>query len=67
MKECQILLYQLKTNLKYEKYYEINDTVNKYFKNNLVSSEGKEALKYLNDRGIDKDEAHIHHGRLLSH
>ena len=44
-----------KTNLKYEKYYEINDTVNKYFKNNLVSSEGKEALKYLSDRGIDKD------------
>ena len=44
-----------KTNQKFEKYYEINDTVNKYFKNNLVSSEGKEALKYLNDRGIDKD------------
>ena len=34
---------------------EINDTVNKYFKNNLISSEGKEALKYLNDRSIDKD------------
>ena len=44
-----------KVNLKFEKYYEINDTVNKYFKNNLVSSEGKEALKYLSDRGIDKD------------
>ena len=44
-----------KVNQKFEKYYEINDTVNKYFKNNLVSSEGKEALKYLNDRGIDKD------------
>ena len=44
-----------KVNQKYEKYYEINNTVNKYFKNNLVSSEGKEALKYLNDRGIDKD------------
>ena len=44
-----------KVNQKFEKYYEINDTVNKYFKNNLVSSQGKEALKYLNDRGLDKD------------
>ena len=44
-----------KVNVKYEKYYEINDTVNKYFKNNLISSDGKEALKYLNDRSIDKD------------
>ena len=42
-------------NTKYDKYYEINDTVNKYFKNNLVSSDGKEALKYLNDRSINKD------------
>ena len=44
-----------RVNQKFEKYYEINNTVNKYFKNNLVSSEGKEALKYLNDRGVDKD------------
>ena len=44
-----------KVNEKYEKYYEINDTVNKYFKNNLISSAGKDALKYLSDRSIDKD------------
>ena len=44
-----------KVDSRYEKYYEINDTVNKLFKNNLISSEGKEALKYLNDRTIDKD------------
>ena len=44
-----------KVNSNLEKYYEINDTINKYFKNNLISSEGKEALKYLNDRSIDKD------------
>ncbi len=43
-----------KTNTKFDKYYEINDTVNKYFKNNLISNEGKEALKYLNERDIDK-------------
>ena len=44
-----------KTNTKYDKYYEINDTVNKFFKNNLISNEGKEAIKYLSDRSIDKD------------
>ena len=44
-----------KVNSSFEKYYEINDTVNKYFKNNLVSSDGKEAIKYLSDRHIDKD------------
>lgn len=44
-----------KVDKRFEKYYEINDTVNKYFKNNIVSSEGKEALKYLNERHIDKD------------
>lgn len=43
-----------KTN-KYDKYYEITDTVNKYFKNNIFSSNGQQALKYLNDRHIDKD------------
>ncbi len=40
---------------KYQKYYEINDVVNKYFKNNLFSTSGKEALKYLNDRKLDKE------------
>lgn len=43
-----------KTN-KYDKYYEITDTVNKYFKNNIFSSNGQQALKYLNDRHINKD------------
>ena len=42
-------------NTKLEKYYEINDTVNKFFKNNLISKDGSSALKYLNDRSIDKD------------
>ena len=44
-----------KFETKYEKYYEINDTVNKYYKNNLVSSAGKEAIKYLEKRNINKD------------
>ena len=44
-----------KINSHLEKYYEINDTANKYFKNNLLSSKGKEAIKYLSDRSIDKD------------
>ena len=42
-------------NTKLEKYYEINDTVNKYYKNNLISNSGKEAIKYLTDRSINKD------------
>lgn len=40
---------------KYQKYYEINDVVNKYFKNNLLSKDGTKALKYLSDRSLDKD------------
>ena len=39
----------------FEKYYEINDTALKYFKNNLISTDGREAIKYLGDRSIDKD------------
>ena len=44
-----------KVNTKYEKLYEINDTVNKYFKANLLSNEGIKAIKYLEDRKISKD------------
>ena len=32
-----------KSSTKFDKYYEINETVLKYFKNNLMSSEGKDA------------------------
>ena len=39
----------------YDKYYDINDTVLKYYKNNLLSNDGKEAMKYLTDRGLDKE------------
>ncbi len=39
----------------YDKYYEINDTVLKYYKNNLLSNDGKEAMKYLTDRGLNKE------------
>ncbi len=42
-----------KTN-KFDKYYEITDTVNKYYKNNLFSNNGQKALKYLSDRAVDK-------------
>lgn len=43
-----------KKTSKFDKYYEITDTVNKYYKNNLFSSDGQKALKYLNDRAVDK-------------
>ncbi len=39
----------------YDKYYEINDTVLKYYKNNLLSADGKEAMKYLEDRKLTKE------------
>ena len=42
-------------NTKYEKYYEINDIANKYFKNNLFSKDGNNAIKYLNERKLDKE------------
>lgn len=45
---------ETKRSTKYDKYYEINDTVNKLFKNNLLSLNGKEALNYLEERKIDK-------------
>ena len=39
----------------YDKYYDINDTALKYYKNNLISSVGAEAYKYLTDRGLTKE------------
>ena len=39
----------------YEKFYDINDTALKYYKNNLISSVGEEAYKYLTDRGLTKE------------
>lgn len=44
-----------KVNTKFQTYYEINDTVNKYFKNTLLSKEGTEALKYLTERNMSKE------------
>ncbi len=44
-----------KVNAKFQTYYEINDTVNKYFKNTLLSKEGTEALKYLTERNMSKE------------
>lgn len=44
-----------KINPKNQKYYEINDTTNKYFKNKLLSKDGIQALKYLSDRNMSKE------------
>jgi len=38
-----------------KKYHEINGVVNNYFKNNLLSQDGKDAMKYLLDRGLTKE------------
>ena len=37
------------------KYYQMFDIANKYYQNNIRSSFGKKALKYLNDRLLDDD------------
>lgn len=40
---------------KYKKEYEIMDFVTKYYTNNINTTSGINALKYLEDRGITKD------------
>ncbi len=44
-----------KNNPKYDKYYDINDIALKYYKNNLISNDGKNALNYLKERGLTKE------------
>ena len=44
-----------KTNNAYSKYYEINETVNKYFKSTILSQNGLNAIKYLEERNISKE------------
>ncbi len=44
-----------KKSTAYDKYYDINDTVLKYYKNNLLSNDGKAAMKYLTDRKLTKE------------
>ena len=44
-----------KENSEFSHLYEINDTVNRYFKNNLLSSNGLKAMKYLTDRKVSKE------------
>ncbi len=42
-------------NTKYNKYYEIYDLTAKYYQLMLNTDKGKNAIKYLNSRGIDND------------
>ena len=44
-----------KKDNKYDKYYELMDIANKFYQNNLLSGEGKEARKYLENRKLDKN------------
>ena len=43
-----------KQSSKYDEMYKIYETSLKYFQNNLKTSHGKEALKYLTNRNIDE-------------
>lgn len=44
-----------KQESKFHKFYEMYDLTSKYYQNNLLSSYGEEARKYLTSRGLNKD------------
>ena len=44
-----------KQESKFHKFYEMYDLTSKYYQNNLLSSYGEEARKYLTNRGLNKD------------
>lgn len=44
-----------KTESKFHKFYEMYDLTSKYYQNNLLSSYGEDARKYLSTRGLNKD------------
>ncbi len=44
-----------KVNNEIEEYYKINELASSIFKNNLASSNGKEAKEYLNSRNLDEE------------
>lgn len=46
---------KLNTNNKYEKFYKIFDTSLKYYKNNIKTVYGKEAITYLHNRNINDE------------
>lgn len=54
-KEDGYEVYGVKSNNPYLEYYEIFKLANKFYQNNLNSSLGKNAIKYLADRQIDRD------------
>ena len=45
----------LKTNTKYDKFYNAYDLAIKYYQNNIKTTEGKKALEYLHKRGLNDD------------
>lgn len=44
-----------KQESKFHKFYEMYDLTSKYYQNNLLSTYGEEARKYLTSRGLNKD------------
>ena len=45
-------VYVKETPKKYDKYYKIYDLACKFYQNNILLQEGKEAIEYLHNRGI---------------
>ena len=45
----------VKTNTRYDKFYNMYDLAVKYYQNNIKTAEGKNALEYLHKRGLNDD------------
>ena len=45
----------VKTNTRYDKYYNMYDLAIKYYQNNIRSADGKKALEYLHKRGLNDE------------
>ena len=45
----------LKTNTRFDKYYDAYDLAIKYYQNNLKTADGKKALEYLHKRGLNDE------------
>ena len=45
----------VKTNTRYDKFYNMYDLAVKYYQNNIKTAEGKNALEYLHKRGLNDE------------
>ena len=48
--------FEVKKDTKYNRSYEMMELATKYYQNNLNTKDGREAIKYLQDRGLSKED-----------